>query len=116
MSRSFRARGGPRRRDLLLGGAGAASLTGLGLPAMGAAPLAPTAPAPNAIDVDVHCHTFCAADLPIVGFVAHYIPGLTDLSRLLTRWPELIVRTLVGAVATLPNAAAPSGDDELASL
>jgi predicted TIM-barrel fold metal-dependent hydrolase len=85
---------------------------------MGAGPPAPTvtAPASIAIDVDVHCHTFCAADLPIVGFVAHYIPGLTDLSRLLTRWPELIVRTLVGAVATLPNAAAPSGDDELASL
>ncbi len=34
-----------------------------------------------AIDVDVHCHTFCSADLPIVGFVAHYIPGLTELSR-----------------------------------
>ncbi len=85
---------------------------------MGAGPPAPTAAAPaaSAIDVDVHCHTFCAADLPIVGFVAHYIPGLTDLSRLLTRWPELIVRTLVGAVATLPNAAAPTGDDELASL
>jgi predicted TIM-barrel fold metal-dependent hydrolase len=84
---------------------------------MGAAPPV-TIPPPTsmAIDVDVHCHTFCAADLPIVGFVAHYIPGLTDLSRLLSRWPELIVRTLVGAVATLPNAAAPTGEEELADL
>jgi predicted TIM-barrel fold metal-dependent hydrolase len=68
------------------------------------------------IAVDVHCHTFCSADLPIVGFVAHYIPGLTDLSRLVTRWPELVVRVLVGAVATLPNAAAPTGEEELAQL
>ena len=84
---------------------------------MGAA-LPQTMPIPPAIaiDVDVHCHTFCAADLPIVGFVAHYIPGLSDLSRLLTRWPELIVRTLVGVVAKLPNAAAPTGEEELAEL
>jgi predicted TIM-barrel fold metal-dependent hydrolase len=66
--------------------------------------------------VDVHCHTFCAADLPIVGFVAHYIPGLTDLSRELTRWPELIVRAILRVVATLPDAVAPAGDAELASL
>ena len=67
-------------------------------------------------DVDVHCHVFCSADLPIVGFVAHYIPGLSDLSRLVSRWPELVVRALLGVVTRLPNAAAPTGDAELASL
>ncbi|HXU61078.1 MAG TPA: amidohydrolase family protein [Polyangia bacterium] len=68
------------------------------------------------VEVDVHCHTFCSADLPIVGFVAHQIPGLTEISRFLTRWPEVIVRALLGAVTTLPNAVAPSGDAELAAL
>ncbi len=66
--------------------------------------------------VDVHCHTFCSADLPIVGFVAHFIPGLTELSRLVSHWPELVVRAFVGAVATLPNAVAPTGEAELAML
>ncbi len=69
-----------------------------------------------AFEVDVHCHTFCSADLPIVGFVAHHIPGLVELSRWVTRWPELVVRTLVGGVATLPNAVAPTGEDELGRL
>jgi predicted TIM-barrel fold metal-dependent hydrolase len=68
------------------------------------------------VAVDVHCHTFCSLDLPIVGFVAHFIPGLTELSRFVSRWPEIAVRAFVGAVATLPNAAAPSGDAELAML
>jgi len=68
------------------------------------------------VAVDVHCHTFCSADLPIVGFVAHFIPGLTELSRFVSHWPELVVRTFVGAVATLPNAVAPSGEAELAML
>jgi predicted TIM-barrel fold metal-dependent hydrolase len=66
--------------------------------------------------VDVHCHTFCSLDLPIVGFVAHFIPGLTELSRFVSRWPEIVVRAFVGAVATLPNAAAPTADAELAML
>ncbi|HSS38283.1 MAG TPA: hypothetical protein VLT58_05890, partial [Polyangia bacterium] len=86
------------------------------------APLLP-APVPPAarpvlppVAVDVHCHTFCSADLPIVGFVAHFIPGLTELSRFVSHWPELVVRAFVGAVATLPNAVAPSGDVELGML
>ena len=115
--RPTRRRRGPlRRRDLLVGGAGALGLAVLG--GKGRAALAPPAPLSVAppVTVDVHCHTFCSADLPIVGFVAHFIPGLTELSRLVSRWPELVVRALVGAVATLPNAGAPSGDAELAML
>jgi predicted TIM-barrel fold metal-dependent hydrolase len=88
----------------------------VGWAAIGRRPARAATPAAAPVAVDVHCHTFCAADLPIVGFVAHFIPGLTDLSRLVTRWPELVVRALVGAVATLPNAAAPSGAEELAQL
>jgi predicted TIM-barrel fold metal-dependent hydrolase len=104
----------PRRRDLLAGGA-AAGLAALGRQGKGAPAPAPPAP-PVPVDVDVHCHTFCSLDLPIVGFVAHFVPGLIELSRFVSRWPELAVRALVGAVATLPNAAAPTGDAELAML
>jgi len=96
------------RRTLLAGTAGGLAAAALGRRA-GAGAAAP-------IGVDVHCHTFCSADLPIVGFVAHQIPGLTELSRLFTRWPEIVVRTLLGAVTTLPNAIAPSGDVELTML
>ena len=105
----------PRRREVLAGGAGALSLAILPRPARAGAAVA--IPAGDfGRDVDVHCHTFCSADLPIVGFVAHYIPGLTELSRFVTRWPEVVVRALVGVVAKLPNAVAPTGDEELASL
>ncbi|HLK93627.1 MAG TPA: amidohydrolase family protein [Polyangia bacterium] len=117
-----------RRRDLLRGGAGALALTALGREARAASPDAapppsptpapaaskPVAPAPVA--VDVHCHTFCSADLPIVGFVAHFIPGLTELSRFVSRWPEVAVRAFVGAVAKLPDAAAPTAEVELGRL
>ncbi|HSY38769.1 MAG TPA: hypothetical protein VLA79_04550, partial [Polyangia bacterium] len=120
-----------RRRDLLIGGAGALGLAALGGKAKAATPPltsptpSPPAPVPPApaplptsppVAVDVHCHTFCSADLPIVGFVAHFIPGLSELSRFVSHWPEIVVRTFVGAVATLPNAVAPSGDAELAML
>jgi predicted TIM-barrel fold metal-dependent hydrolase len=104
----------PRRRDVL----GAGVVAGAGV-----LPVPPTPSKPVIAnhgdfgrDVDVHCHAFCSADLPIVGFVAHHVPGLVELSRFVTRWPEVVVRALVGVVAQLPNAAAPTGDDELASL
>ncbi len=107
-----------RRRDLLAGGAGAVGAAVLGGrgKAQGATAPAPAPAPPAPVAVDVHCHTFCSLDLPIVGFVAHFIPGLTELSRFVSRWPEIAVRAFVGAVATLPNAAAPSGDAELAML
>ena len=98
---------GPTRRAVLAGAVASVAEAALGGPAAGAAP-------PPA--VDAHCHTFCSADLPIAGFVAHQIPGLTELSCFFIRWPELVVRTLLGAVTTLPNAVAPSGDAELAAL
>src|SRR4051794_36072201 len=129
-------RGLPRRRDLLprrdflIVGAGALGMAALGgkskaaMPALASPPPLLPAPVPQPVPravlppvaVDVHCHTFCSADLPIVGFVAHFIPGLTELSRFVSHWPELVVRTFVGAVATLPNAVAPSGEAELAML
>ena len=100
----------PSRRQVLAAGAGA----------LGCAAVPGRPPVTSGIDltaeVDVHCHTFCSADLPIVGFVAHYIPGLTELSKLVTRWPELAVRALLGVIARLPNAVAPTGEAELASL
>ena len=93
----------PSRRQVLAAGAGA----------LGCAAVPGRTPVISGIeltaDVDVHCHTFCSADLPIVGFVAHYIPGLTELSKLVTRWPELAVRALLGVIARLPNAVAPTG-------
>ncbi|HVY39294.1 MAG TPA: amidohydrolase family protein [Polyangia bacterium] len=104
----------PTRRAVLAG-----AVAALARPAE-AAPPAPAAPAPKPAPVsacvDVHCHAFCSADLPIVGFVAHQIPGLTEISRFLTRWPEIVARAVLRAVATLPNAIAPTGDAELASL
>jgi predicted TIM-barrel fold metal-dependent hydrolase len=101
----------PRRRDILAGGL---ALTALRARPARAAPAPPAAVA--AVEIDVHCHSFCAADLPIVGFVAHYIPGLTDLSRELTRWPEVVVREIVGIVTKLPNAVTPSAPAEIATL
>jgi predicted TIM-barrel fold metal-dependent hydrolase len=124
VGRPTRQRGRLRRRDLVLGAAGVTALAAIGRRSAGAATTGVLSTlgrkagslALPPVAVDVHCHTFCAADLPIVGFVAHYIPGLTDLSRLVTRWPELVVRALAGAVATLPDAVAPTGDEELAQL
>jgi predicted TIM-barrel fold metal-dependent hydrolase len=101
--------GGQPTRRAVLAGAGA------GIAALASRTAGASAVATSAY-VDVHCHSFCSADLPIAGFVAHQIPGLTELSTFLTRWPELVVRTLLGAVATLPNAIAPTGAAELAAL
>lgn len=93
-----------------------ALLAGTAAGVAGSAVKGGAAGAPAPVEVDVHCHTFCSADLPIAGFVAHQIPGLAEVSRFLTRWPEVFVRALLGAVTTLPNAVAPSGDAELAAL
>ncbi|HVT09213.1 MAG TPA: amidohydrolase family protein [Polyangia bacterium] len=98
----------PTRRAVLAGAAAALARPGRAAPALPATLVSAR--------VDVHCHVFCSADLPIVGFVAHQIPGLTEISRFLTRWPEIVARAVLRAVATLPNAIAPTGEAELASL
>jgi len=102
----------PRRRDVLKGSLALAALAPRPRRAIAAAAAGPVAP----IEVDVHCHSFCAADLPIVGFVAHYIPGLSDFSRQITRWPELVVREIVRVVTKLPNAGTPTAMVEMAAL
>jgi predicted TIM-barrel fold metal-dependent hydrolase len=75
----------PNRRVFL--GASAATLLGNGRRARGAA----VARTPV---VDVHCHVFNAADLPITGFLAHYIPYLSDVSDNVWTGPERFVRWL----------------------
>jgi predicted TIM-barrel fold metal-dependent hydrolase len=95
------------KRRTFLRGAAAAPLVGLGSKARGA---------PPPVVVDVHCHNFCAADLPISGFAAHYIPGLTDLSAELTNVPERVFRALVGAVQKTLNVIAPAAKAELAEV
>jgi predicted TIM-barrel fold metal-dependent hydrolase len=66
--------------------------------------------------VDVHCHVFSAADLPIAGFVAHLIPGLTELSRDVWRFPERAVRAVLAAVAALPNSGVPAPEEDARSF
>jgi predicted TIM-barrel fold metal-dependent hydrolase len=92
-------------------GASTAALAGkaLGAPA-GAVPVASTV-------VDIHCHMFNGSDLPITGFLAHVIPGLSDISRELTSIPEMIVRRIVGVVhQKLINRVTPGLADEQAYL
>src|SRR6185369_5545821 len=101
----------PRRRDVLAGSLALAALAG---GRRRRAFAGPAAVAP--VEVDVHCHSFCSSDLPIVGFVAHYIPGLSDFSRNVTRWPELVVREIVRVVTKLPNATTPTAAAEMATL
>jgi predicted TIM-barrel fold metal-dependent hydrolase len=67
--------------------------------------------------VDVHCHIFNGADLPITGFLAHFIPGLSDVSRELTNVPESIIRKVIGLIhQQIINRVAPGKDDEIAYL
>ena len=109
----------PRRRDLLAGAA-----AGAGALAWSAAttclPRAPRQVTPprfeQPIIVDVHCHDFNASDLPITGFVARTIPGLTELSRAVNPFPELLLRRVVGTIHGWLNATAPSADEEASQL
>jgi predicted TIM-barrel fold metal-dependent hydrolase len=60
---------------------------------------------------------FNGSDLPVTGFVAHFIPGLVEISRVLTSVPELIVRTVVGFLHKQGiDRVAPTGAQELAFL
>jgi predicted TIM-barrel fold metal-dependent hydrolase len=107
----------PRRRDVLAGaGAGAAAWTLASCLPRGrrAAAVAPRFEQP--IVVDVHCHDFNASDLPITGFIARTLPGLSELSRTVSPFPELILRRVVGTIHGMLNAAAPTADQETALL
>jgi predicted TIM-barrel fold metal-dependent hydrolase len=70
----------------------------------------------GSIVVDVHCHIFNASDLPITGFIARTIPGLSELSRSVTPVPEQVLRKVVGTIHGWLNAEAPSADAELPLL
>src|SRR5262252_4745135 len=93
-------RRGPTRRELLGGAL-----------ALGTRPVrAPERRVEQPIIVDVHCHDFNASDLPITGFIARTIPGLTELTRGVTPIPEQILRRVVGTIHGWLNAEAPSAD------
>src|SRR4051794_1308501 len=109
-----RTRTAPRRRDLLLGGL-AATMAAAALPRRPAR-ADPPPPFEQEIVVDVHCHVFNASDLPITGFLAHHVPGLTDLSDAITPIPEQILRKVVGTIHGWINVATPSGAEELPAL
>ncbi len=103
-----RPRSGPSRRELL---GGALALAACARPVR--------APAPRfeqPIVVDVHCHDFNASDLPITGFIARTIPGLTEISRGVTPIPEQILRRVVGTIHGWLNAEAPSAEAEVPLL
>jgi predicted TIM-barrel fold metal-dependent hydrolase len=102
------ARPGPSRRELL---GGALALAACARPVRAPAPLFE-----SSILVDVHCHAFNASDLPITGFIARTIPGLTEITRGVTPLPEQILRRIVGTIHGWLNAEAPSADAEAATL
>jgi predicted TIM-barrel fold metal-dependent hydrolase len=106
----------PRRRDILAGSLALAALGPRRIVAAEPAPATLLPPLPAGFEVDVHCHSFSTADLPVVGFVAHYIPGLSDITRELTHWPELVIREILRLVTKLPDAVVPKAADELAAL
>lgn len=105
MTRPPTAPRGPTRRELL-GGA-------LALAACTRPVRAPGQRFEQPIIIDVHCHDFNASDLPITGFIARTIPGLTELTRGVTPIPEQILRRVVGTIHGWLNAEAPSADAEL---
>ncbi len=99
---------GPSRREIL-GGA-------LALGACTRPVRAPARRFDEPIVVDVHCHDFNASDLPITGFIARTIPGLSEITSGLTPIPEQILRRVVGTIHGWLNAEAPSADAEVPEL
>src|SRR5450432_3418242 len=109
MTRRSRDLERPSRRAFLGATAGASAAALVERPARAAA-ATPTV-------VDIHCHVFNGSDLPVTGFVAHFIPGLVEISRVLTSVPELIVRTVVGFLHKQGiDRVAPTAAEELAFL
>jgi predicted TIM-barrel fold metal-dependent hydrolase len=113
------------RRQILSGISSAVAASALrgvarGQPPAAASGAAGAGPAPvkygGNIVVDVHCHTFNSTDLPITGFATHFVPGLSDLSRELTSWPEMIFRKVLEAAERLITFSAPSADHDVADM
>jgi len=63
--------------------------------------------------VDVHAHNFNATDLPVLGFVAHFIPFLTDFSREVWDEPDKLCRKLAEEVITAIKVVTPKAAVEL---
>jgi predicted TIM-barrel fold metal-dependent hydrolase len=109
MTRRLRDLERPNRRRFLGASLGASAAALIERPAR------PAAATPTV--VDIHCHVFNGSDLPVTGFVAHFIPGLVEISRVLTSVPELIVRTVVGFLHKQGiDRVAPTAAQELAFL
>jgi predicted TIM-barrel fold metal-dependent hydrolase len=103
------AAGGLTRRTLLAAGA-AAPLAGLlSRPARAQSSSPP-------LIVDIHAHNFCAADLPLAGFSAHFIPGFSDFAREVSQGPDQLFRRLVDEIHKLMDIGAPMPAVELESL
>jgi len=98
--------GGPTRRALLRAGAVGSATWLIRRPGRAAAAAAP-------VVVDVHAHNFNATDLPVPGFVAHFIPFLTDFSREVWEEPDKLCRKLVEEVTKAIDAHAPMAAVEL---
>jgi len=75
------------------------------------------APAPDIV-VDVHCHTFNEKDLPVTGFVAHYVQGgaLSDVSREVTPLPEAVVRRVLRWARGKVENNVPEAESEISTL
>ena len=109
---SPRPRTGPTRRQLIVGaGAGALAIASCARPAR-----PPARRLDQPIIVDVHCHDFNASDLPITGFLARTLPGLSELSHTVSRLPELILRKIIGTIHGWINATTPTATEELPLL
>src|SRR6266566_2921065 len=103
-----------RRRDFVVGGIALAGKAAL--PASGWAQSA--APRIDRI-IDVHCHIFNAADLPIEGFARKImVPKTAHTSELLARFAEYpgALEALVHAIAVQVKRGAPKSQEEIDAI
>lgn len=100
------AGGGLSRRTLLRAGTLGSATWLLRRPAR-------AAPSTPPIVVDVHAHNFNATDLPIPGFVAHFIPFLADFSHEIWQEPDKLCRKLAEDVMKAVKVVTPMAAQEL---